>query len=78
MAKEALLTEEILVKRPDAEELIGIRNGSLTYEEVVAWAESMDKEVREVCYKKTKLRKKPDIHFAASLLMDVQDLVWNK
>ena len=77
MAKEALLTEEILVKRPDAEELIGIRNGSLTYEEVVAWAESMDKEVREVCYKSTNLRKKPDIHFAASLLMDAQDLVWN-
>lgn len=78
MGKEALIHEELFVKRPDAKELLEIRNGSMTYEEVVAYAESMDKEVREVCYKKTKLRKKPDIHFAASLLMDVQDLVWNK
>ena len=78
MGKEALRDEELFVKRPDAEELLEIRNGSMTYEEVVAYAESMDKEVREVWYKKTKLRKKPDIHLAASLLMDAQDLVWNK
>lgn len=78
MGKEVLVHEELFVKRPDAEELLEIRNGSMTYEEVVAYAESMDKEVREVWYKKTKLRKNPDIKFAASLLMDVQDLVWNK
>jgi len=78
MAKEALMTGEVLVKRPDAAELLDIRNGALTYEEVVAWAESMDKEVREVWYKKTKLRKKPDIKFAALLLMDTQDLIWSK
>ena len=67
----------LVVKRPDAEELLGIRNGSMTYEEVVAYAEKMDKEVREVWYKKTGLRKKPDLKFAASLLMEVQDMVWS-
>lgn len=73
---EALRDEEIVVKRPDAEELLAIRNGAWTYEELIKYAESMDKEVREVWYKKTKLRKNPDLKFAAELLMNVQDLIW--
>lgn len=76
MGVEALRDEEIVVKRPDAEELVAIRNGEWTYEELVAYAESMDKEVREVWYKKTKLRKKPNIHLAADILMEVQEHVW--
>ena len=76
MGVEALRDEEIVVKRPDADELLAIRNGAWTYEEVVAYAESMDKEVREVWYKKTKLRKKPNIHLAADILMEVQEYVW--
>lgn len=76
MGVESLRDGEIVVNRPDAQELLDIRNGSMTYEEVVAYAEVMDKEVREVWYKKTSLPKKPDIKFAAQLLMDVQDLVW--
>lgn len=77
MGVEALRDEEIIVKRPDAQELLDIRNGVWTYEEIVAYAEKMDKEVREVWYKKTNLPKRPDLKFAAALLMDVQDLVWN-
>jgi len=77
MGVEALRDEEIVVKRPDALELLEIRGGAWTYEEIVAYAEKMDKEVREVWYKKTNLPKRPDLKFAAALLMDVQDLVWN-
>jgi len=77
MGVEVLRDEEIVVKRPDAQELLGIRNGDWTYEEIVAYAEKMDQEVREVWYKKTNLPKHPDLKFAAALLMDVQDLVWN-
>lgn len=76
MGVEALRDEEIVVKRPDAKELLGIRNGDMTYEEIVAYAESMDTEVREVWYKKTKLRKKADLKQVAGLLMDTQDLIW--
>lgn len=78
MGIESLRDEEIVVKRPDAAELLAIRDGAWKYEDIVKYAESMDKEVREVWYKKTKLRKKPDLKFAAQLLMDVQDLVWSK
>ncbi len=77
MGVEALRDEVILVKRPDAAELLAIRNGAWKYEDLVAYAEEMDREVREVWYHKTKLRKKPDIHFAAELVMRAQDLVWS-
>jgi len=78
MGAEALRGEGIIVKRPDAEELLTIRNGAWTYEEIVEYAEEMDHEVREVLYRNTPLRKKPDIKFAGRLLMDIQDLVWEQ
>ena len=78
MGVEALRDEEIIVKRPDAEELLAIRNGAWTYEEVVAYAEQMDREVKEVWYKQTNLPKYPNIHFAAELLMETQDYVWKQ
>ena len=76
MGVESLRDGELIVRRPDAEELLSIRNGAWTYEQIVTYAEQMDKDVREVWYKKTQLPKKPNIHFAAELLMQVQDLVW--
>ncbi len=78
MGVEALRDGEIIVKRPDAEELLSIRNGSWTYEEIVEYAEEMDHEVRDVLYHNTPLRKNPDIKLAAQLLMDVQDLIWER
>ncbi len=78
MGVEALRDGQIVVRRPDAKELLSIRNGAWSYDDLVKYAEDMNHEVTEVWYKKTALPKKPDIHFAAQLLMDVQDLVWNK
>lgn len=78
MGVEALRDEIILVKRPDAKELLSIRNGAWNYQEIIEYAEMMDNEVRNIWYKKTKLPKKPDIKFAAELLMSVQKLIWNK
>jgi len=77
MGVEALETGEIVVLRPDAQELLAIRNGSWTYEEVVEYAEMMDAKVRDELYPKTTLPKKPDIKLAAKLVMETQDIVWN-
>lgn len=77
MGIEALRDGKIVVKRPDAEELLAIRNGAWTYEEIIEYAEQMDHEIREVWYKKTSLPKRPNLKFAAKLLMMVQDEVWN-
>jgi predicted nucleotidyltransferase len=76
MGKEALTTGQLIVRRPDAEELLSIRNGAWTYEQVVAYAEDMDREVREVLYPKTDLPRTPDIKLAAKLVLAVQDATW--
>lgn len=78
MGVEILRDGQVIVKRPDAEELLAIRNGSWTYEELIKYAETMDEEVRGVWYKKTELPKKPDIKFAAKLLMETQEMVWRE
>lgn len=78
MGVEALRDGEIVVKRPDAAELLSIRNGAWTYEELVGYAEDMDRQVREVWYPKTKLRKKPDLEYAAGLVIRVQDQIWQE
>lgn len=75
---EALRDGEIIVKRPDAQELLDIRNGSMSYAELIEYATHMDNEVRNVWYKKTDLPKKPDIKKAAQVLMEVQKMVWEK
>jgi len=77
IGKEALRDEEIIVKRPDATELLDIRNGSMTYDEIIKYAASLDTEIREVWYKKTKLPKRPNLHKAAEILMTAQDMIWN-
>jgi len=77
MGLEALRDEVIIVKRPDAKELLDIRNGAWTYEQVVEYAQEMDELVRKEWYNKSNLPKKPDIKFAAELLMDIQDCLWS-
>lgn len=76
MGAEVLQTGELNVYRPDAAELLSIRNGAWTYDQVVTYAEEMDRWVREELYQKTTLRKKPNIELAAKLTLEVQDCVW--
>lgn len=78
MGVESLTEGVVRVKRPDAEELLSIRNGAWTYEEVVSYAEMMDQKVLKELLPKTSLPRKPNIHLAAELLMEVQDLQWKK
>jgi hypothetical protein len=54
MGIEILETGKVNVKRPDAEELIHIRNGGWTYDALVEYAESMQRRIDDV-YKVTKL-----------------------
>lgn len=73
---EILQTGKVLVHRLDAKELLDIRNGSMTYDEILEYSEYMDNEIKKE-YKKTSLKKDPDITLAANILMDIQDLMWN-
>ena len=77
MGKEILTTGEVIVKRPDAQELLDIRHGSMTYEEIVEYAEDMDNEIQKVLMQSTDLPKKADMKKIAQLLMDTQYMVWD-
>ncbi len=76
MGEEILSTGQVLVRRPDAQELLGIRNGDKTYEEIVEWAEQQEKKVSKDLYQKSSLPKQSNKRLAAELIMEVQDIAW--
>lgn len=61
MAREILTEHVVRVKRPDAEELLAIRNGAWSYEKIVEFAESEDIALNELV-KTCTLPKVPDIN----------------
>lgn len=77
MGVEVLTDGELHVRRPDAKDLLEIRDGKLSYEEVVKYGEDLDKQVMELV-KTTTLPAKPDTKLAARLTLDVQEAMWNK
>lgn len=78
MGEEILRDGVVNVYRPDAQELLDIRNGKWTYEELLEWAEDMDDLVRNQLYKTSHLPKKVDLNIASKVLMEVQDMCWSK
>jgi hypothetical protein len=74
MAKEILLTGEVIVKRPDAEELNKIRNGAWTYDELIAWADEKDKELEEIYREKRYvIPHKPNYNFLSKLCVELHE-----
>ena len=71
-AKEILETGKVIVRRPDAEELLAIRNGAWTYDQLIEWAQRQEREIDNF-YKsgKSPLPKQPDRIAINKLCMDV-------
>lgn len=59
MCKEILTSGAVIVKRPDRDELLGIRNGSWTYEALIEWAAQQENDI-ETAYKTSTLPREPD------------------
>lgn len=59
MCREILTEGKVLVRRPDAEELLRIRAGEWDYHKLVEWAEAQDKDL-EALSKTSKLPNAPD------------------
>jgi predicted nucleotidyltransferase len=78
MGEEILTGAGVIVKRPDAAELLEIRNGAWDYDDLVEYAESKDELIRGELYKNTELRKKPDIKLATKVLMQCQEMCWER
>lgn len=75
-AEEALSTGEVHVKRPDAQELLAIRNGAWSFDEMMEYWQEKDQYIREVLYKQSVLPKTPNIHTAAKLLIELREMQW--
>lgn len=70
MGREILERGEVLVRRPDAEELRAIRAGAWTYERIVAWAEAEDAALADV-EARSPLPKVPDARAIEDLCVDL-------
>jgi uncharacterized protein len=70
MCREILETGKVIVKRPDAEELLAIRAGAWPYERLVEWAEAEDKALEELA-KTSMLPKSPDLGAIDALCIDL-------
>jgi predicted nucleotidyltransferase len=72
MATEILDGKGVIVKRPDAQELLSIRNGSWTYDDLMSWAYAMDGALN-VSYQNSKLPHGPDRDKIDDLLVNIID-----
>ena len=70
MGVEILETGQVIVYRPDREELQGILRGEWTYERLEAYAEEMEAKL-EALYKTSDLRDKPDRKAIEALYQEV-------
>ena len=59
MCREILTLGQVVVRRPDAQDLLAIRSGEWSYEKLVTWAEEEDRALEELA-KTSKLPKTPD------------------
>lgn len=70
MCREILTTGEVLVNRPDAEELLSIKNGAWSYEQIMEWAEREEKAMVEL-EKTSTLPKQPDREAIDKLCVEI-------
>jgi len=73
MAEEILTCGEVIVERPDADELLEIRNGNWTYDELLEWASDSDARLDEL-YKKSDLQHLVNINEANKIFMNAYTL----
>jgi len=77
MAEEILTDRAVLVKRPDAKELLDIRGGAWSLDDLLKWADEKDAYIRGELYEKSKLPHSFDRENGARILMEIQDMVWH-
>lgn len=74
MCEEILSGQGVIVKRPDAKELLEIRNGAWSYEKLISWADEQDKKM-ETLYGTSTLQKSPDREALEKLCVDIAKTV---
>jgi Predicted nucleotidyltransferase len=70
MGMEGLLNKSLQVKRPDAEELLAIRQGAWTFEQLIDWSQEAETEIKNATLRSS-LSKEPDRIFINDLITKV-------
>lgn len=70
--EEILQGKGLLVRRPDKDFLIGIRNGEMSYKELLKWFRSKQESIRRIA-DTSKLPKEPERKKANQLLIELQE-----
>lgn len=70
MCKEILMGQGVVVRRPDAEELLAVRRGEKSYDELIEEAERLDRECGEL-YETSPLPHKPNREALDRLVVDM-------
>ena len=73
MGSEVLETGVVNVKRGDAQELLDIRAGKWSYNELMEWSEHTDAEL-DILVKTSDLPDKPDLVLAAEVLIKAEEM----
>jgi predicted nucleotidyltransferase len=71
MCREVLTTGKVIVKRPDREELLSIRNGAWTYDQLIEFAEKEENSLNEIYNSSNVLPKNPDRDKLDKLCIDL-------
>lgn len=71
MCKEILETGKVIVKRPDREELLAIRNGVWSYDKLIEYATEEESKLDEICAKSKAVPPKPDMEFLDKLCIEI-------
>jgi hypothetical protein len=78
MCREVLITGKVIVKRPDREELLAIRNGAWTYEQLIEFAEKEDIMLNELYRTSDFLPKTADKEKLDQLLIKLVEMSLSK
>ena len=73
MGLEILNGKGVIVKRPDREELLDIRNGGWSLEQILSRAENFDKVIMENAYNDSELRHSVDKN---DVLKIIKEILW--
>jgi uncharacterized protein len=77
MGVEILRGEGVIVKRPDRDELLAIRNGEFSFDQLVALAEHYETQL-EAAYETSPLPKAPDVEKINRLLLESYRDFWSE
>jgi hypothetical protein len=70
MCREILTEGKFLVRRPNAKDLLAIRDGAWTYDQLLEWAEREDADLIDLA-RSTNLPRSPDMKFLDALCQEV-------